>query len=124
MSVQSQVDRESPQEASLRRETYGIYEPFRIQEDVVTDWQPVHSLMGAAVSGTEIAMTPCVPTLLCTCLSSPQGNALKNCQLAHLWYSLGRNPLSVSAPGVTVPRESLPGEKAFVFLCLSAIPMV
>ena len=63
LSVQSQVDRESPQEASLGRETPGRYEPFRLQEDVVNDWQPVHSLMGAAVSGTEIAMAPCVPTL-------------------------------------------------------------
>ena len=33
------------------------------QDDVVSDWQPACNLMGDVVSGTEIAMAPCLPPL-------------------------------------------------------------
>ena len=38
------------------------------QEDVVINWQPAHSLVEDAVSGTEIAAAPCLPALVSTCL--------------------------------------------------------
>ena len=33
------------------------------QDDVVSDWQPARNLMGDVVSGTEIAVAPCLPPL-------------------------------------------------------------
>ena len=41
------------------------------QEDVVSNWQPVHSLVGNVVSGVKIVAAPCLhlwPS--CTCLSA------------------------------------------------------
>ena len=38
------------------------------QEDVVSTWEPVHSLLENAVSGTEIEAAPCFPALAVTCL--------------------------------------------------------
>ena len=60
-------------------------------EDLVSNWEPVHSLVEDAVSGAEIA--PCLLALAVTrlplCLQ--QGDGLVHSRLAPLWYLL--NPL-------------------------------
>ena len=38
------------------------------QEDMVSNWEPAHSLLGEAVSGAEIAAGPCLLDLAVTCL--------------------------------------------------------
>ena len=76
------------------------------QIDMVSDWQPAHSLAGGAVSRAEIAMAPCLPPLAVTHLSLCLwvGRAINGSRLALFQYSTGCNPsdCSVSAPGVTV----------------------
>ena len=56
------------------------------QEDVVSDWQPAHSLVENVVSGAEIAVAPCLPALAVThlhlCL--PGGRALNSSWLVLL----------------------------------------
>ena len=58
------------------------------QGDVVSNWEPTHSLVEDAISGAEIS--PCLPALAVTrlplCLQ--WGNGLAHSQLALLWYSL------------------------------------
>ena len=58
------------------------------QEDVVSNWEPAHSLVEDAFSGAKIAL--CLTTLavarLPLCLQ--WGNGLAHSQLALLWYSL------------------------------------
>ena len=72
------------------------------QEDVVSNWQPAHSLVEDVVSGAEIAAAPCFPALAVThlplCLQA--GRALYYYQLALLWYLL--SPLFCEHPGVTM----------------------
>ena len=63
------------------------------QEDLVSNWEPAHSLVEDAILGTEIA--PCLPALavacLPLCLPGDGRMGLVCSQLALLWYSL--NPL-------------------------------
>ena len=60
------------------------------QEDVVSNWESVQSLVENAVSGAEIAASPCLLALvvphLPLCLWG--GRALYGSWLAPLWYSL------------------------------------
>ena len=76
------------------------------QTDMVSDWQPAHSLEGGTVSGAEIAMAPCLPPLAVTHLPLRLWvvRAINGSRLALFQYSLGCNPsdCSVSAPGVTM----------------------
>ena len=68
----------------------GGCQPSRIPEDLVSNWEPAHSLEDA-VSGSLIA--PCPPALAVACLPLclRQGDGLVCSWLALLWYSL--NPL-------------------------------
>ena len=59
------------------------------QEDVVSSWQPAHSLVENAVSGAEIAVAPCLLALAASL--PPIGEGLVHSRLALLWYLL--NPL-------------------------------
>ena len=63
------------------------------QEDVVSSWEPSHSLVDDAISGAEIAAAPCLPALVITslplCLHVGRGRYAD--RLALLCYSL--NPL-------------------------------
>ena len=62
------------------------------QEDVGSDWQSTHSLAADAVSGAEIAATPCLlPQLSHTCLSV--SGAINGRWIIPLQYSLVHNPL-------------------------------
>ena len=65
------------------------------QEDVVSNWQPAHSLVEDVVSGAEIAVAPCLPALAVThlylCLQG--GRALNSSWLVLLRYLLGHKPL-------------------------------
>ena len=58
------------------------------QEDLVSNWEPAHSLVEDAISGAEIA--PCLPALavahLPLCLR--WGDGPVHCWLAPLYYSL------------------------------------
>lgn len=62
----------------------------RSQEDVVSNWMPVHSLLKDATSGAEIALAPCLLTLSVECLPLclQSGRDLYGSWLAVLWYSL------------------------------------
>ena len=62
------------------------------QEDMVSNWEPVHSLVEDVISGAEIAAAPCLPALAVThlplCLRG-QWEGVPVCSwLALLWYSL------------------------------------
>lgn len=64
------------------------------QEDMVSDWQPAHSLVGDVVSEAEIKVTPLHSASGCHALSSlTLGRAVKGSQLALLCYSLGHDTL-------------------------------
>ena len=91
------------------------------QEDVVSNWQPAHSLVEDAVSGAEIAAAPCLPALAVTCLllCLQGGRALYGSCLAFLWYSL--NPVFCESDrGHCAALEPFVGK---VFFCLSRDPM-
>ena len=61
------------------------------QEDLVSNWEPAHSLVDDAVSGAKIV--PCLSALVVACLPLclRRGNGPVHSWLALLWYSL--NPL-------------------------------
>ena len=59
------------------------------QEDLVSNWEPAHSLVEDAISGAEIA--PRLLALAVACLPLWWGEGLVHSRLALLWYSL--NPL-------------------------------
>ena len=82
-----------------------VYHPGS-QEDVVSSWEPAHSLVEDAISGTEII----------ACLSaSGQGGA--GMQLALHWYSL--NPLCYGQARLLVVRlEPFAGKFSFLHLWL------
>ena len=67
------------------------------QEDLVSNWEPAHSLVEDAISGAEIA--PCLLALAVTCLPLclRWGEGSVHSQLALLWYS--HNPLFCEWPG-------------------------
>ena len=103
------------------------------QEDMVSNWQPAHSLVKDTVSGAKIIAAPCLTTLavpLPLCLWG--GRALNSSRLTLLWYLLGHNPLFstkvsplLSMPGVTMGNKSLSQEGSFFFyVCLSGDPTV
>ena len=61
-------------------------------EDMVSNWEPVHSLVEGVISGAEITAAPCLPALAVThlplCLWG-QWEGVPVCSwLALLWYSL------------------------------------
>ena len=49
-------------------DTLGRCQPSRIQEDVVSNWEPAQSLVEDAISGAKIAEVPCLPALAITLL--------------------------------------------------------
>ena len=63
------------------------------QEDMISNWEPAHSLVEDAVSGAKIAAARCLPALAVTQLPLWHwgGKALNGSWLALIWYSL--NPL-------------------------------
>ena len=63
------------------------------QEDMISNWEPAHSLIEDAVSGAKIAAAPCLPALAVAQLPLWHwgGRALNGSWLALLWYLL--NPL-------------------------------
>ena len=70
----------------------GGCQPSRIPEDLVSNWEPAHSLVEDAVSGSLIA--PYLPVLAVACLPlclRRRGDRPVCSWLALLWYSL--NPL-------------------------------
>ena len=97
------------------------------QEDVVSNWQPAHSLVEDVVSGAEIAVAPCLPALAVThlhlCL--PGGRALNSSWLVLLWYLLGHKPLFYEcAKGHHKESEPLEGKVLFPFFCLPGSGMI
>ena len=91
-------------------------------EDVVSNWEPAHSLVEDAVSGAELAAAPCLLALAVAgqplCLQG--GRALCGSQLALLWYSL--NPLFCdSAKG---HREALEPFAGKAFFLVSGVPRI
>ena len=91
------------------------------QEDVVSNWEPAHSLVEDAVSGAKVAAAPCLLALavagLPLCLWG--GRALCGSQLALLWYSL--NPLFCDhGRGHHEALEPFAG-KSFCFFFLSLV---
>ena len=60
------------------------------QEDMVSNWEPAHSLVEDGFSGAEIAAAPCFLGLVVTCLPFclRESRALYSSQLALLWYLL------------------------------------
>ena len=114
--------------------TAGRNEPHRIPG---RRGQPAHSLAGDAVSGAGIAAAPCFQPLAvaplplwrkCVCARSLQswvGRALNGNPLTLLWHLRGRDPLFCEhTRGDSSVLEPSPGEKPFVSLCFSDVPVV
>ena len=89
-----------------------------LQEDIVSNWQLAHSLVGDSVSGAEIAAAPCLSSLVVAhlplCLQGRR--ALNGSQLALLWNSLGHNPLFSECAEVIMQLWKLSRERSFLFL--------
>ena len=92
------------------------------QEDLISNWEPAHSLVEDAVSGAEIA--PCLPALavahLPLCLRPGEGLVLS--RLALLWYSL--NPLFCEQVRLCLRLEPFSGKfslSPFLFLWLYSL---
>ena len=99
----------------------GRCQPSRSQEDMVSNWEPAHSLVEYAISGAEI--TPCLLALAVTHLPLCfwWGKGPVRSQLALLWYSL--NPLFCEPARLQVRLEPFTGKFSLFFLSLSlAIP--
>ena len=100
------------------------------QEDVISNWDPAHSLVEDAVSGAEIAAAPCLPALMSNaCLSASREG----------WPYMGAGLLSFAIClilcSVSTPRVTMPGGISafhgngllFIYLfiyCLSGDPTV
>ena len=92
------------------------------QEDVVSHWQPSHSLVEDTVSRGNTAAAPCLPALavahLPLCLWG--GRALSSSHLALLWYL--PNPLFCDHTRVYhVALESFVGKVLFVVVSLEIL---
>ena len=68
-----------------------VNHPGSVQEDLVSNWEPAHSLMEDAISGAEIAPHLLALAVACLPVCLQQGEGLVCSLLALLWYSL--NPL-------------------------------
>ena len=58
------------------------------QEDVVNNWEPVHSLLEDAVSGAEIAAAPCLLAMAVTRLPLSVGIHSIFCSVSGPGYAL------------------------------------
>ena len=93
----------------------GRYQPSRSQEDVVSNWEPTHSLVEDAISEAEI--TPCLP--------APAVTHMSLClQRASTWSNTASSPLVLAQslfcewPRLLIKSELFPG-KFFVCVCFS-----
>ena len=98
------------------------------QKDVVSNWQPAHSLVKDVVSGAEIALAPYLPVLAIALLSlCLQGRRVLNIsRLALLWYLIGKIPLFCEhTRGDHAALEPFTGKvPPPLFFCLSGYPTV
>ena len=94
----------------------GRCQPSRSQEDMVSNWEPAHSLVEYAISGAEI--TPCLLALAVTHLPLCfwWGKGPVRSQLALLWYSL--NPLFCEQARLHLMLELYIGSFSHFFLSL------
>ena len=93
------------------------------QGDVVSNWEPTHSLVEDAISGAEIS--PCLPALAVTRLPLCLwwGNGPVRSWLALLWYSL--NPLFCEQAQLCLRLELFMGKFSLsVSFFLSVYPTV
>ena len=92
------------------------------QEDLVSNWEPAHSLVEDAISGAEIA--PHLPALALTHLplGHQQGEGLVHSCRALLWYSLS----SLFFEQTKLCLRAFPGKVFFCFFVffLSGYPTV
>ena len=91
------------------------------QEDMVSNWQPAHSLVEDVVSGAEIGAVPCLPFLAVThmplCLW--WGRVINGSWFSLLWYLLGHNPFFYEhAKGHHGVLEPFVGKVRFFFFFL------
>jgi len=91
------------------------------KEDLVSNWEPAHSLVEDATSGAEIA--PCLPALafICLPLCLWQRGGPVHSQLGLLWYLL--NPLFCEQARLCLRLELFTRKFSLSFFSLSlAIP--
>ena len=91
------------------------------KEDLISNWEPAHSLVEDAISGAEIA--PCLPALAVICLPLclwQRGGPVRS-QLALLWYLL--NPLFCEQARLCLRLELFTG-KFSLFFSLPGYPTV
>ena len=86
------------------------------QEDLVSNWEPAHSSVQDAISGSEIA--PCLQALAVACLSLFLwcGDGLVHSRLALLWCSL--SPLFCEWARLHLRLELFKGMYSPFFSCL------
>lgn len=89
-----------------------------LREDIVSNWQLAHSLVGDSVSGAGNCSSPlCLSSGCGTPASLPPGRrALNGSQLALLWNSLGHNPLFSECAEVIMQLWKLSRERVPFFL--------
>ena len=91
------------------------------QEDLVSNWEPAHSLVEDFISGAEIAPYLSALAVACLPLCLRCGNGLVRSQLAPLWYSL--NPLFCEQTQLCLRLKLFAGSLSFffsfLFFCLS-----
>ena len=90
------------------------------QEDLVSNWEPAHSSVQDAISGSEIA--PCLQALAVTCLSLFLwcGDGPVHSRLALLWCSL--SPLFCEWARLYLRLELFKGIYSLFFFLSLAIP--
>ena len=82
--------RVSPLRSSSLTATFltDVNHPKSIQEDLVSNWEPAHSLVEDAISGAEIAPHFLALAVACQPIFLWQEDGPVHSQLAFLWYLL------------------------------------
>ena len=83
------------------------------QEDLVSNWEPAHSLVEDFISGAEIAPYLSALAVACLPLCLRCGNGLVCSQVAPLWYSL--NPLFCEQTQLCLRLKLFAGSLSFFF---------
>ena len=126
MNAQSQVAHVSPQGSwsqAVILLTHMNHQGSQ-EEDVVSNWQPAHSLVGNMVFGAKIVAAPCLHLWLsCTCLSASREGHKWQLTCSSLLFVRVWSFVLWACQGSLCSVRAFQRERSFVFLCFSKVSM-